>query len=199
MRHEGARVRTDATADTRTRVVVVGSSGAGKTSLARRLAAQLGVPHIELDALHFAEDWIEVPDAVFAQRIDAATASGGWVIDGNYSAVTQGLVWPRAHAVVWLDYPFRICAWRLLRRTVLRSARREELWHGNRESWRMSFASRDSILLWLLRNFRRRRRDFDVAMHDPVHAHLTSVRLRSPRETESWMAGIPHASDGWRV
>ena len=55
-------LRTDADA----RIVVVGSSGAGKTSLARRLAAQLGVPHIELDALHFAEDWIEVPDALFA-------------------------------------------------------------------------------------------------------------------------------------
>ena len=188
-------VRTDADA----RIVVVGSSGAGKTSLARRLAAQLGVPPLELDALHFAEDWIEAPDALFAQRIDAVTASGGWVIDGNYSAVIEGLVWPRAHAVVWLDYPFRTCAWRLLRRTVLRSARREELWHGNRESWRMSFASRDSILLWLLRTFRRRRRDFEAAMREPAHAHLAFVRLRSPRETESWMAGIPDASEGSRV
>ena len=188
-------LRTDADA----RIVVVGSSGAGKTSLARRLAAQLGVPHIELDALHFAEDWIEVPDALFAQRIDAVTASGGWVIDGNYSAVTEGLVWPRAHVVVWLDYPFRTCAWRLLRRTVLRSARREELWHGNRESWRMSFASRDSILLWLLRTFRRRRRDFEAALQDPAHAHLTFVRLRSPREAEAWMASVPDGPEGLRT
>ena len=173
-----------------TRIVVVGSSGAGKTALARRLAARLGVPHVELDALHFAEDWLEVPGAVFAERIGVATASAGWVVDGNYSAVTQGLVWPRAHVVVWLDYPFRTCAWRLLRRTFGRSWRREELWHGNRESWRMSFASRDSILLWLLRSFRRRRRQFEAAMRDAAHAHLTFVRLRSPREAEQWLVTV---------
>ncbi len=178
-----------------TRIVVVGSSGAGKTALARRLASRLGVPHVELDALHFAEDWVEVPDAVFAERIGPATASGGWVVDGNYSAVTRGLVWPRAHAVVWLDYPLRTCAWRLLRRTVARSWRREELWHGNHESWRMSFASRDSILLWLLRTFRRRRREFEAAMSDPAHAHVAFVRLHSPREAERWLATVMPAEE----
>ena len=173
-----------------TRIVVVGSSGAGKTALSRRLAARLGVPHVELDALHFAEDWLEAPDAVFADRIRLATSSGGWVVDGNYSAVTQGLVWPSAQVVVWLDYSFLTCAWRLLRRTVGRSWRREELWHGNRESWLMSFASRDSILLWLLRSFRRRRRELEAAMRDPAHAHLTFVRLRAPREAERWLATV---------
>ena len=82
-------MRTDATADIGTRIVEIGSSGAGETALARRLAERLGVPHVELDALHFAEDWVEVPDEAFAERADAATASGGWVIDGNYSATTR--------------------------------------------------------------------------------------------------------------
>ena len=179
------------TAEFGNRIVVVGSSGAGKTALARRLAARLGVPHVELDALHFAPDWVEVPDEVFAERAGTSTASDGWVVDGNYSAMTQVVVWPRAQTVVWLDYSFAVCAWRLLRRTVVRSWRREELWHANRESWRMSFASRDSILLWLLRTFRRRRREFEAAMSDPTHGHLAFVRLRSPRETERWLAALP--------
>ncbi|MCY3655532.1 MAG: adenylate kinase [Chloroflexi bacterium] len=172
------------------RFVVVGSSGAGKTAFARRLAASIGVPHVELDALHFAEDWAEVPDEVFAERARDATASDGWVLDGNYAGVMQGLTWPRAQAIVWLDYPFRTCAWRLLRRTVARSWRGEELWQGNRESWRMSFASRDSILLWLLRTFRRRRRDYEAAMSDPAHAHLEFVRLRSPGDAERWLESV---------
>ena len=176
--------------DIGTRIVVVGSSGAGKTALARRLAAVLGVPHVELDALHFAEDWAEAPDEVFAARAEAATSGEGWVVDGNYSAMTQRVVWPRARTMVWLDYPFRTCAWRLLRRTVVRSWRREELWHGNRESWRMSFASRDSILLWLLRTFRRRRREFEAAMRDPADDQLEFVRLRSPRAAERWLANV---------
>ena len=74
---------------------------------------------------------------------------------------------------------------------MLRVVRREELWHGNRETFRHSFASRDSILLWFLRTFRRRRRQYEAAMADPTNAHLTFVRLRSPREAERWLAAIP--------
>ena len=74
---------------------------------------------------------------------------------------------------------------------MLRAVRREELWHGNRETFRHSFAGKDSIMLWFLRTFRRRRRQYEAAMADPANAHLTLVRLRSPREAERWRAGIP--------
>lgn len=181
------------------RIVVVGSTGSGKTVLARELAARLGAPHVELDALHFAEDWIEVPDEVFAERTAAATEGDAWVVDGNYSAVMRDSAWKRAQTVVWLDYAFLVSGWRLLRRTVLRAARSEELWQGNRETFRKSFASRDSILLWFLRTFRRRRRQYEAAMADPANAHLAFVRLRSPREAERWLAGVPDRREGARV
>ena len=74
---------------------------------------------------------------------------------------------------------------------MLRVAKREELWHGNRETFRRSFAGRDSILLWFLRTFRRRRRQYEAAMADPANAHLAFVRLRSPRAAERWLAAIP--------
>ncbi len=109
----------------------------------------------------------------------------------NYSAVRRDLTWDHAQTVVWLDYAFLVCGWRRLRRTVLRSARREELWQGNRETFWHSFAGRDSILLWFLRTFRRPRRQYEAAMADPANAHLTFVRLRSPREAQRWRAGIP--------
>ena len=180
------------------RVLVVGSTGAGKTALARELAARLGAEHVELDALHFAENWVEVPDEVFAERTAAATEGGAWVLDGNYSAVMRDLAWERAQSVVWLDYPFLVCGWRLLRRTVLRVARREELWQGNRETFRRSFASRDSILLWFLRTFPRRRRQYEAAMADPANAHLSFVRLRSPREAERWLRSVAERREGAR-
>ena len=107
------------------RIVVLGSSGSGKTAVARELATRLGVPHVELDALRFAEDWAEVPDEVFIERIAAFTEGDAWVVDGNYSAVRRDLTWDHAQTVVWPDYAFLVCGWRLLRRTVLRGARRE--------------------------------------------------------------------------
>ena len=175
-----------------TRIAVVGSTGSGKTTLARELARRLGVPHIELDALFWEPDWAEAPLDVFRARVAETVAGEGWVCDGNYSKV-RDVVWDRAETVVWLDYPFRVLAWRLLRRSVRRSARSEELWNGNRESWRRSFLSHDSILLWLLRSYRRHRRDIESAMHDPAYSSIRFVRLRSPRAAEQWLAGVAHA------
>ena len=93
--------------------------------LARELATRLGVPHVEFDALRFAEDWVQVHDDVFIERIAAPTEGDAWVVDGNYSRTAHNPRWERAQTVVWLDYAFLVCGWRLLRRTVLRAARRE--------------------------------------------------------------------------
>ena len=175
-----------------TRIAVVGSTGCGKSTLARELAQRLGVPHIELDSLFWGPGWSETPDHEFRRRVEAAASGDRWVIDGNYSRV-RDVVWSRAQTVVWLDYAFPVPAWRLLVRTIRRSARREELWSGNRESWRRSFLSRDSILLWLLRSYRRHRHDIEAAMRDPAYSSIRFVRLRSPRAAEQWLAGVPSA------
>ena len=179
---------------TGTRIAVVGSTGSGKSALAAELASRLGVPHVELDVLFWEPDWVTAPTEVFRQRVAAAVEGGGWVADGNYTSRARDLVWARAQTIVWLDYPFAVTGWRLLRRTVGRVARREELWSGNRESLRKSFASRDSILLWFLQNFRRVRRQYGAVLHDPAYAHLTFVRLPSPRAAERWLAGVHPAA-----
>ena len=85
------------------RVSVVGTSGAGKTTFARALAARLAVPHIELDAIFHQEDWTPLDDDEFVRRVDAATDGDAWVADGNYRMVSMdGPVWARADTVVWL-------------------------------------------------------------------------------------------------
>lgn len=173
-----------------TRICVVGTTGSGKTALARELASRLGVPHVELDALYHEPGWVEAEESVLLERIRVATAGDGWVSDGNYSE-TRPVLWTRAQTVVWLDYSFPRTGWRLLRRTLRRSARGEELWNGNRESFRKSFASTESILLWFLRTYHRNRRRIPAALAEPEHAHLGRVWLRSPRATERWLAGLP--------
>ena len=87
------------------RISVVGTSGSGKTTLARRLAAILNVPNIELDALHWGPCWTPRPLEQFRADVGAAVAKDRWVVDGNY-AVVRPLVWARPTAIVWLDLPF---------------------------------------------------------------------------------------------
>ena len=76
------------------RVIVVGTSGSGKTTFARRLAEILDVPHFELDQLHWGPNWTPKDMAEFRQLTEAAVAGERWVIDGNYSKV-QDIIWSR--------------------------------------------------------------------------------------------------------
>jgi len=167
------------------RIAVVGTTGSGKTTLARALAHRLGRPHIELDALHWEPDWQEAPLEIFRERVVDALDHPQWVVDGNYSKV-RDLVWARADTVVWLDYPLRVILTRLFRRTAHRVVTRKELWNGNREGLRNA-VSRDSIILWALTTYRRRRREYPQLLNRPEHAHLRTIHLRSPREADRWL------------
>jgi adenylate kinase family enzyme len=172
------------------RVSVVGTSSTGKTTFARRLAATLGVPAIELDALHFGPNWTEVPADEFERRLRAAIEGReGWVIDGNYADL-RPITWPLADTVVWLDYPLPTILARLTRRTLRRVARREELWHGNRENLRTHLMTRDSLFWWVLTTHRGRRERMQEWLSRPEYAHLEVRRFRSPRAAERWLAGV---------
>jgi adenylate kinase family enzyme len=175
------------------RVVVGGSTGAGKSTFARALGARLGVPVIELDALRHGPGWTETPDDVFRERVAALTAGPVWVVDGNYSVI-RAVTWGRADTLVWLDYPFRTILWRLFWRTNRRVFRREILWNGNRERFGTAYFSRDSLYVWLLRSFWRRRRTWPAVLAEPAHRHLRVVRLRDPRAAAAWLARLPPAS-----
>jgi adenylate kinase family enzyme len=171
------------------RVAVVGISGSGKTSLAQCLARRLAVPHVEFDALYWGPDWQPMPREIFRAQVTAALAAPTWVTDGNYHSV-RDLVWPRASALVWLDYPLPLVLWRLAGRTLRRIVNREELWNGNRERVRTSLFSRDSIFVWALTSHPRQRREYPAELARPEYAHLAVTRLRSPRETEQWLASL---------
>jgi len=170
------------------RIVVVGTTGSGKTTLARQLAQRLGVPHVELDALHWEPGWTEAPTAVFRQRVAEALKSSSWAVDGNYHTV-RDIVWSQANLVVWLDYRLPVLLWRLWQRTIVRQLTRKELWNGNRERFRANFLSRESILLWQLQTYWRRRREYPQMLALPEYSHLRVVRLRSPGETRRWLDG----------
>lgn len=170
------------------RVVVVGTSGSGKTTVARAIAERLDLPRIELDALHWGPNWTEASDEVFRARVAAAIASDGWVVDGNYRQV-RDLYMPLADCVVWLDLPLRTCLRRIVVRTVRRAWTGEILWGTNRESWRKTL-SRDSMILWVLTTHRRRRREYAERFAGPTPGGVRVERLRSAREATAWLAVV---------
>lgn len=171
------------------RVAVIGTMAAGKSTLAAALAAHLGVPYLELDSVRHGPHWTPTPKDELRQIVAARLAGDGWTTDGNYSAV-RDLIWGRADALIWLDYPVIVPLWRVTGRTLRRVVGRVELWNGNRETWRNSVFSRDNHWLWIVRSHWRRRREYAALVAQPEYAHLAVLRLRSPRATNRLLASL---------
>lgn len=174
------------------RVSVVGSSGSGKTTVARRIAEALEVPHVELDELHWGPDWSAATAAELTERIAAATSDEAWVVDGNYWSKVGPQVWGKADTVVWVSPPRWRATWQSVTRTARRAATRQELWHGNRESWTglMFWRGEESILWWAWTTYDGTQERYATAMADPAWSHLTFHRLRTRRDVERFLAGL---------
>ena len=178
------------------RIVVIGSSGAGKSALARELSQVLGVPHVELDAIRHGPNWTETPDDIFREKIAVAIQGDRWVVDGNYS-VARDVLWPRATTLIYLDYSISVVMRRLIFRTLRRSIKREVLWNGNTENLldNLKIFSDESVIGYSFKNHWRRRRDFTRLFQHPDYAHIHKIRLTTPGATEEWLAGLTFRND----
>jgi len=171
------------------RVIIVGPSGAGKTTLARRLSKKLAIPHVELDQLWWRPGWKRLPNEDFEKIVRRELAKGEWVMCGNYSFVRE-VLWSGADTIIWLNYSFALSFWRCLKRTMRRIIRGECCCNGNRESFSRTFFSRDSVLIWMVKNYIIRKRIYPSLMSKVRYPHLKFVILHSPRQTETWLKGL---------
>jgi adenylate kinase family enzyme len=171
------------------RVVVVGASGSGKSTLGTRLAQQLGVPRIDLDELYHRANWEPTPTPEFRAEVAEAIHAPGWVLAGNYTTVMD-LTLGACDTVVWLDLPRWRTTARVVKRSLGRVIRREQLWNGNRERWR-DLISRDperNIILWAWQSHPIVTKRYEGFANGPFWSGSDVHRLRTPREVRSFLA-----------
>ena len=173
------------------RIVIVGTTSSGKSTLAKAISDKFGHDFIELDALHWEPNWREAREEVFLDRVDKATRSPIWVVAGNYH-VTRDLVWPRAETVIWLDYSLWRIFWQLTRRTFNRWWHQELLWGTNYENlWvHLKLWSDESLFHWLFKTYWRRKRETPMLLALPEHRHLKLIHFKRPKETEEWLKSL---------
>jgi cytidylate kinase len=178
--------------------ITASASGNGKTTLGREVARRLDVPFVELDAIAHGPSWAELPADELRARMAPIVAADAWVIDGTYRGKLGDLVLGSADVVVWLDLPIRVWLPRLVRRSIRRIVRNEELWHGNRETWRGAFGGRESLVGMAVRSHFSRRRRYPTLL-----APFPVARLQTRQAVEDWLASIDEfrpvqASEGKR-
>ncbi|MFF2847309.1 adenylate kinase [Streptomyces sp. NPDC058001] len=167
------------------RILVVGITGAGKSTLARTLSRRLTLPFHEMDARYFTGPGWAV-NAGFVAEIEHLTSAPGWIFDSFGYPEVRDLLWERADTIVWLDYPRRVVMPRVLRRSLRRTVLRERVFGGNRETT-ADWLSRDHPAWSAWTGHAARRAEIGRRCPDPRFAPLRVVRFGTPREADRWL------------
>ena len=180
------------------RIVVVGATGCGKSTLAEKLAQILYVPFIELDALYWKPGWVDSSPDEFRVKVENATSSPAWVLAGNYGVV-RDIVWSRADTIIWLDYPFFLVLRRLMTRIYTRWRSKELLWGTNYEPFWIHFKlwSKESLINWLFQTYWKRKRTYPQFLSLPEFSHLVLLRFSKPSEADKWLSNLGCISSGY--
>jgi adenylate kinase family enzyme len=165
------------------RILVIGSGGAGKSTLARRLGERLGIEVVHLDALYWRPGWVEPPKEFWRERVAELLRRDAWILDGNYGGTLEQRL-AACDAVVFLDLPRTLCLWRVLGRALRHRGRsRPDMAPGCPERLTLDF------LRWVW-GYRTRTRPKVLRL---LAAHAEGrqiVRLRSRAEVEDFLAGL---------
>lgn len=171
------------------RVRVVGNSGSGKTTTAAVIAHRLGIPHLELDAVHWMPGWEERDPDDFRGRVLEFSTNPRWVIDGNYRGRLGDRLDHLVDTYIWLDLPRWRVVTAVLGRTIRRAVKREQLWDGNYE--RLSSLVRtkplDNIVLWSFTQHANYRSEIEKLCRQGRH-HW--IRLCSRREVRRFLDSL---------
>jgi len=168
---------------------IIGTTGSGKSTFARKLAQKRQLQYIELDNLLWLDDWQESADEAFFCKLKSGmeAAATGWVIDNLYTRSIE-MIWSQVDTVIWLDYSFSLNLYRLTKRTLWRAMSQKPLWENsnNRENWKMML-SRKSIFLWMLQKYPQNKQRYVAMMQDSKYQHIQFIRLTSPRQAQEFL------------
>lgn len=169
------------------KINIIGTSGSGKSTFARKLSKQLQFPYLEIDAIFWGKDWYWPSDEEFFADLKNALDKEEWVLDGNYTRTTF-LKWETVDTVIWIDFSFIRTLYQVTTRSIRNLITKKELWPGtgNRQTIQRFF-SKDSIVLSTIKVYRRNRLKYLKMMDSSEYAHIHFIHLRSPRECSQFL------------
>ena len=164
------------------RIAIVGVSGSGKSTLAEKLAKKYCIDHIELDSLFMNQNWVETELIEFRNRVSNRLDNlSSYIIDGNYKKI-HDITWDKCDSIIWLNYSKALIMKRVILRTIKRVITHQKLWNGNKETFRKSFMSKDSILLWSWNTYERRKTEYQELKMHYENRNIIFIVVNKPKE-----------------
>ena len=171
------------------RVLVIGSSGAGKSIMSRRLGEVTGLPVIHLDYHHWRPGWTEPPKEVWTEQVTELLKGEEWIIDGNFGGTMEQRL-ASCDTVIFLDLPRLVCTWGVIKRVLTYYGdTRPDLPAGCPEKFDLPF------IKWVW-DFPNRSRPRVLERIAAVQDRVNVYRLRSRREAEKFLADLRRKYEG---
>jgi adenylate kinase family enzyme len=172
------------------RVLVLGSSGSGKSTFARRLSQATGIPMVSIDAIYWQPGWRPSAPDLFETAMTLNASQSSWIMDGNYLTRGAGeLRRARADTVFWFDLPRWVClSGVLLRITKSHGRVRPEMADGCPEQF-------DAEFLHYVWTYRARQRPKLLTFFEALRPDQNFIRFASRRAADSFLASQSFGPD----
>lgn len=168
------------------RVMLIGPGGAGKSTLARKMGASLGLPVHHLDRLNWRPNWVPTPKEEWMRIQEDLCAEAEWIIDGNYSG-TMDIRLRACDTVVFLDLSRWLCVFRALKRSVLYSGKpRPDMTEGCDERFNLEFLG---FLRWIW-DYPQTKRPGILQQLEEMKEDKRVIILRSRREVDRFLRSL---------
>lgn len=102
------------------RIIIIGWSGSGKSTFARKLGEKLKMEVIHLDKIYHKPGWKQTPSDEFTKIVKNLITKEKWIIDGHYGK-TLDLRAERADTIIFFNFNKFVCLYRAFKRIFNRN------------------------------------------------------------------------------
>lgn len=163
------------------KVLVIGCSGVGKSTFAKRLAQKTGLPYVATDPFYWEANWKLATTENVVKHVEQATLQDTWILDGNFDAQKE-LIWQRADTIIWLDYPFWQVVFQISKRNLGSWLSQKPTWSGNRMTWKRAWSG----IRHSLNSFKLKRKNYPNFLKSVTDVKVK--HLRTSAEADKWLA-----------
>ena len=166
------------------KILIIGSSGAEKSTLSKKLGEQTGLRVIHLDKIHWKPNWTEPEKDEWKATLEKVMREDeAWIMDGNFSG-TLDLRVPACDTIIFLEMPPAVCIYRVLKRVAFSYKKtRPDMADGCPEQFDWEF------LKWIW-DFKNRSKPKIEKILKQYENEKTVIRLKSKREVEHFLVNF---------